>query len=585
MDAQKLKTLAVKTGFPFTDILEEILDDITNGASIGVEEKFKVASESTNAPTAFEHGGEVSDALFKMLKKKHLMGPFSEKEIPWGKVRMSGLMSKLKPTGEARPILNLSRGLPYSVNEGINSKDYPTTMSSTTKWVRVLLRCGVGARMAKADWAGAYKQIRVKNEEIWQQGFRWLGKVFFELCLVFGATSAPGLFDRLAKLVLWIAVVRSCMPRRCITQHIDDVCAASPAGSNAVDRFYTAYTQVCDEVGVELADTADPDKAFPPRTEGLVLGVWYDTVKFVWCLREDKLIRILNMLEYAIDIEELTQRFVKSICGKLIDIRCLVPDAKFYLSQLIQDANQSDDMSKMISLADWTRADLTWWKTVLPLFNGKTKLRDPDRKPMPSALQAYSDAAGGSSQTAGRGVGMVIFPSTWAVFQYGEIINSDQLAYDGKLLACKMSVWELVGPLLVLVCAPDIVRGNQVVTYVDNAGSVQMYNKGWSSKCNLCNTVVRAIHLVANALQCDFWVHKVRRCSSQESEAADALSKSHRHRFLANMPGAVGVSSKEVPMTLKDWMGNPVPDRKLGERILDEMKTYTEVLGYLYKDQ
>ena len=112
-----------------------------------------------------------------------------------------------------------------------------------------------------------------------------------------------------------------------------------------------------------------------------------------------------------------------------------------------------------------------------------------------------------------------------------------------------MSAWELVGPLLVLVCAPDNVRGKQVVTYVDNAGSVQMYNKGWSSKCNLCNTVVRAIHLVAYALKCDFWVQKIKRCSSQESEAADALFKSHRHRFLTNMPGAVGTSSKQVPVT------------------------------------
>ena len=115
---------------------------------------------------------------------------------------MSGLMAKLKPTGEGRPILNLSRGKPFSVNEGIDRKNYPTSMSSTTKWVRVLIRCGVGAKMAKNDWAGAYKQIRVSTEEIWQQGFRWLGKVFFELCLVFGAISSPGLYDRLAKLIL-----------------------------------------------------------------------------------------------------------------------------------------------------------------------------------------------------------------------------------------------------------------------------------------------------------------------------------------------------------------------------------------------
>ena len=372
IDSIKLKNLALRTGFPYLDILENIIDDVDNGASIGVDPKFQVPSESTNAPSAFDNGGEVSDALFKMIKKKHVMGPLEESEIPFDQVRMSGLMAKLKPTGEARTILNLSRGNPSSVNAGINKKDYPTSMSSTLKWVRILIRCGVGAWMCKADWAGAYKQIRISIDEVWQQGFRWMNKIFFELCLVFGSSSSPGLYDRLAKLVLWIIVVKSSMPRRCITQHVDDVCGASPQGNNACARFFNTYREVCADIGVELASTDDPDKAFAPSTEGMILGVFYDTTAFVWSLREDKLARILNMIEYGVEMEEMTQRFVKSLCGKLVDIRCLVPNSKFYLSQLIRDANQfteAKDMEKMVRLTDWTRADLTWWKLVLPLFN------------------------------------------------------------------------------------------------------------------------------------------------------------------------------------------------------------------------
>ena len=585
INSEKLKNLAQRTGFPFQDILDSILDNIDNGASIGVAKEFQVPSESTNAPSAFKNGGEVSDALFKMVKKKHVMGPYKESDIPFKKFRMSGLMAKLKPTGEARTILNLSRGVPHSLNDGIDKKDYPTSMSSTLKWVRILIRCGVGAQMCKNDWAGAYKQIRIAINEVWQQGFRWMDRVFFELCLVFGAKSSPGLYDRLAKLVLWIIVVKSSMPRRCITQHVDDVCSASPRGSNASMKFFNTYREVCAEIGVELADTADPDKAFAPCTAGMILGVFYDTNEFVWSLREDKLSIIMNMLEYGIEMEEMTQRFVKSLCGKLVDIRCLVPLSKFYLSQLIQDANQytePKDMDKMVGLTDWTRADLSWWKLVLPLFNNKTKLQDPDRKYESGALQAHTDAAGGSLHGHGRGVGMAIYPTIWAQLPYGDLINSGQLAYDGKLLSCKMSVWELVGPLLVLVCAPNEVRNRQVVTYVDNAGSVQMYSKGWATQCNLCNTVIRAIHLVAAALNCDFWVEKITRCSSKESEAADALSKGHRRRFLENMPAAARILPRGVPVALKRWIENPVPDRKLGDKIVDEMRNYTSMLKYLY---
>ena len=84
-------------------------------------------------------------------------------------------MTKIKPNGSVRPILNFSKGVPKSLNEGINSKDFPTVMSSTENWVRVLLRCGKGARFCKNDWASAYKHLRVREKDIWIQGFNWLG--------------------------------------------------------------------------------------------------------------------------------------------------------------------------------------------------------------------------------------------------------------------------------------------------------------------------------------------------------------------------------------------------------------------------
>ena len=81
----------------------------------------------------------------------------------------------------------------------------------------------------------------------------------------------------------------------------------------------------------------------------------------------------------------------------------------------------------------------------------------------------------------------------WAYLPYRVRINAGYKAYEGKSLACKLSVWELVAPLMALVCAPDLLRNTQAVAYVDNAGSVFMYQKGWCTVCNLANTVIRAI--------------------------------------------------------------------------------------------
>ena len=81
----------------------------------------------------------------------YLIGPFSDNELPFKENRFSGLMVKLKPDGSARMILNLCKGDQVSVNEGIDSKNYPTVMSSTLEFVRVLNRCGKNAKMTKID--------------------------------------------------------------------------------------------------------------------------------------------------------------------------------------------------------------------------------------------------------------------------------------------------------------------------------------------------------------------------------------------------------------------------------------------------
>jgi hypothetical protein len=515
-----------------------------------------------------------------MISEGFVMGPLEESELPFTKSRFSGVMCKLKPNNTARVILNLSKGSPHSVNSGIDSSEFPTLMSSTKEFLRVLHRCGLGAEITKNDWAAAYKQIKMDPDQVWQQGFRWLGKVFYELCLVFGAVSAAGIYDRLAKLVLHLALVRAEMPARSVIQHLDDVCSASPAGSGRAQKFYNAYSEVCEEIGVKLASDEDPDKAFAPCTEGIVLGVCYDTVKWVWYLREDKLSIILNRIEEAMEHEELTQRAVQSLNGKLLDIRVLVPNSKFYLSNLMMDSHQTDQLDSMVELSDWTRSDLAWWKLVLPLCNQRTKLQDPDRRFLSSAVKIYSDAAGGSMDTLGNGVGMAIFPNVYAYIPHRVKVNAGFPAYDGKSLAHKLSVWELVGPLLALVCAPELLRNKQAVAFVDNAGSVVWYNQGWAKQCILGNTVIRAVYLVATALNCDFWVEKISRCSSDQTEAADALSKCDFPRLVQHMPEAATTLPRVVPSTLLEWMADPRPDRDLGGRILEEMSKTADLLGY-----
>ena len=570
---------AIESNYPYPSILRDVITDIKTGAMIGVQEQYRVQSVSTNAPSAFEFGDRVSDSLCKMMREGYIMGPFDEQNIPFGQNRFSGLMVRLKPDGSARMILNLSKGDPVSVNEGINSADYPAIMSSTQEFVKVLNRSGRGAKLTKVDWAAAYKQLRVNLSDIWQQGFKWLGKIFFELCLVFGAASSAGLYDRLAKIVLHIVLAKSGMPGRCVIQHLDDVCSASPGSSDRASVFYNTFRSTCEELGVKLAPEGDKDKEFGPSTQGVVLGVVYDTLNWTWTIKDDKLNIILNDIQDCMENETRILREVKSLCGKLIDIRCLYPDFKFYLSNLIADSSISVmDMNIQVTLSNWARQDLRWWLIALPILIGG-KIPKTDLNPRPDAIKIYTDAAGGSSESEGRGIGSCIFPEIWAQQKHGQKTNEGVLASDGKSLAHKLSVWELVGPLLAITSAPNRVRNKQAVAYVDNIGSVHWWAKGWANGCNLGNSVIRALHLVTKALNVELYIIHVTRCSCREALVADAISKSNYTTFRALMKDSERFP-RRAPTALRNWVLDPTVDRDLGDRILQEMSTSTRVLGY-----
>ena len=181
--------------------------------------------------------------------------------------------------------------------------------------------------------------------------------------------------------------------------------------------------------------------------------------------------------------------------------------------------------------------------------------------------------------SAGRGVGSIIHPSTWGFLRWGKKINAGWRAYDRKRLSHKMSAWELCGPLITLCIGGNTLSGKQLVVYVDNDGRVQMYKKGWSTVCNICNTLLLAIYQVSKALACELFISSITRCTTSGARAADALSKSDMRRFRLNMPLA-NKEPEQIPRVLENWIENPLPDRRLGERIIEELKRKYQILEY-----
>jgi hypothetical protein len=457
---------------------------------------------------------------------------------------------------------------------------FPTSMSSTNRWLAALEKAGRGALIMKVDWAAAYKHVHVREDDLKLQYFSWLGMDFVELMLVFGARSSAGIYDRLAKLVLALVLAYSRFPPELVCQYLDDVCAAAPAGSPALKRFEAAYRAVAAEVGVQLAPTDDPDKAFSPCTAGVVLGVHYDTVKWTWRIPTEKLNRLLLAIRAALTADTLPQHEVWSLVGKILHYAPLIPDGKFNIGHLIKANSCSEDRRYPVHITADMKRQLHFWWIMLRATDGLAGIPPPSNRQLPPwAIEFYTDAAGGSMLSIGQGTGG-IGPNFWFIVPWGRKINSSMRAADGKQLRKKMSALELVGPLICIAAGAAICRSRPVRIWVDNSGSVAIWRKGYSSSCSLCTTLVAAIGRLAAALGSVVSIEKITRRSDTGAILADELSKGKLRRFRDRLPDnwALPIEPATIPTAILQWIADPKPQPHLGDKILDELRRNTKLL-------
>ena len=208
IDGEKLRMLAIQCGYSDLEHLDKVVSWVVKGADIGCKGEFRNPSRVKNAASSLKDGNKVTDCIADWVVKKFAYGPVPINRIP-EQAKVSCLMTRPKPNGSARVILNLSSPKGASVNEGIDTDEYPAKMSSTTEWLKVLNRVGQFCKICKVDYADAYKHIKVRLEDTDLQWFTWLDKAFKELALVFGSASSAGIFDAVAKIVLFIVIVKS----------------------------------------------------------------------------------------------------------------------------------------------------------------------------------------------------------------------------------------------------------------------------------------------------------------------------------------------------------------------------------------
>ena len=356
-----------------------------------------------------------------------------------------------------------------------------------------------------------------------------------------------------------------------LVQHLDDFIMFGPVGDDRVDRMYRRYCSVCADVGVSLQEPADAamDKAYAPTRRGSILEIWFDTVSWTWWISEEKVARYTNDLLDMLSQTMTTQKKVWESVGKVLYVGCLLPGSKYHVSEMLKANNMSDDPSETVVITKALKKELSWWVPMIRLIGmGMPIPSSFDVCPV-NALQADSDAAGGSVK-GGAGCGIVM-GKLWSQIPWSPYVNSDARCLCGAMFRHQLSFLEMVGHLLHVTVFAEEVNGRAIRTNIDNQGTVRLAKKGRAYKCPLMDTLIKATNHVAVALNCRAYVVKVRRCSTGSAKAADALSKSNYRLFRELVPGAEEYP-RVIPVAVRSWLADPKPDMDLGRRIVLELK-------------
>ena len=272
---------------------------------------------------------------------------------------------------------------------------------------------------------------------------------------------------------------------------------------------------------------------------------------------------------------------MQSLAGKLINVKPLMPAAKFTLHHIMR-ALADSHINNVVVLSYQCVRQLLTWKVMLLAVDGKLSIPNPLESLPVWSINAYTDAAGGSRESPGRGSGGVC-GKDWFYYPWSPGINSGAARADGKKIARKLSALELVGPLILVASLSNSFRLQPVRIYVDNAGSVCIWKKGYSNHCPLSSAIVRAIGCVCAGLGCRLEIKKITRCSKTGPILADHLSKAQFSEFrrCAQHAGwALNTEPLRIPPALLAWLHSPSTDWDLGHRILADMAAEFPVLGY-----
>ena len=592
VDPVKLRDLAARAAYPDQATLDRICLGLEFGFNTGASGRSLLPTDVSNSRKVDTVGPQMADAIQSWIKEDPpiAFGPMREEELPWTEFKVNPLGMKVRWDGKVRPLVDASAPrdrdstvpgwlwnpqLPGSLNATIVKEDFPTEFSSSAKFVTALYKVGKNAVVMKKDLVSAFKHFMVSKDCLPYQVFRWGGRYFVDLALMFGTGSSPSIFWEAFRLFVVCIMRLSNINRALVEQYLDDVLAIGQGRTDdPVNSFHRIFLEEAAKTGFRPDLSAHKEKNQAPETTVIALGVWYDTVAWTWRYNEDKLAFILNSLLALERGQRLSLEHMQSLAGKLQAIIFMLEGGRFNICWIYNSMKGVKVKTAPTATSEGLMQQAHWWRVHIMAARDYCPIRHPVEGLPGNFGQVWTDAAGGSYGAIGPGCGAV-YPMTlsYAYLPWPQWINDGRPNDEGVRFDKKLTMLETVAALVGLVVAGEDAMSTTLVIWVDNVGTVGAYAKGYSLNCPYTDTLIRAIYDVSRGMGVDVRIMWIPRCSDKGSRLADLLSKGTGASMDAFRKGYPDRNPPtDLPVSVIDWVRDPKVDNFLGQRILREMK-------------
>lgn len=275
-----------------------------------------------------------------------------------------------KSDGGWRRIHHLSYPPERSVNDNIQPRYAAIQYVSFDEIVGSILKAGRGCCILKWDIKDAFRNIPVAPSQHWLLGFQWQGCFYHETVLSFGLRTAPVLFNLFAEGFHWILLKAGF---RFLHHYLDDFVAVVPPGFPPQPYEHT-FLRLASELGIPIKT----DKCASGQTV-TVLGVEFDTISLEARLPPDKIQKVIRQISAIMDKGTITRREAEELAGRLQWYSGVVRLGRAFIRSLYVFISQGPRPFVPQRLPSRVRRDLTWWRDLLPVFNGVRLLDDDGR--------------------------------------------------------------------------------------------------------------------------------------------------------------------------------------------------------------